>query len=1002
MSGILYCLPLGESMEESFLKEARQEPYGSCLFLVPNRFYLQRIRQSGAALSFSIDLLPREILNHNRPGEPVETIDRPAQKKLVEMVLEYALREQQIAYFAPLAEKEGFRDALLSLFDEFTRDGLEPATFIGIVGQADLGAKARELAILYGLYGALLQKVARLDLSQLYEEAARVLEQPDSSVPWKTCYFSAFYQFDSVQLHLLEALARHCTVKVALFYDRALPELSAVTEKIHDQLVGAGFAVEQVPVQRQLPADLAALTQKWRPGAQCGLPAEHIHFGEGGSPETEIRLALTSIKEKLQAGASPEDFVVIVRKMTDYQGLARSFTEYGIPCRLPRVTDLAGQPLVDFLTKLLEAVVAPDDLQQWQALLGCPLMETLYGVKRDQLEQVYTYQYFASAEAYGNYLQRQQLVDTSFWDLVAFVQQSHRAEEWQEDLLARLEDWQLPQTWGKFHQQGKVDLEQVKVITSTVEKVKQILVQLVEAWKQCGEAEKPVSARQVLTFWQETLQKESTLTLAQGETRGVRVLEAGAVQGVDFPYVYILGVREGLFPSVKRESWLLSDQERATLNALGVELDVSARALETDRYFFGSALALATKELYLSWYRDEEGGPSSYIRELESFFAPGSLPVTVYDNRPECCASAPLLADLLAEQPKLGSREEAFLEQAAGADFRQRCATAQKRWENRNNPWNGQVTGLLKRPLHLSASSLDAYVQCPFAMLVGRLWQVGPWQEQTAWPAPDVVGNLLHQTLAAFLNGHRDERLDPACEDSLQQELEAVYGTTLDTLLQQGKLFHSPLLPHIRSLYGKWLHTWLHKELWYQQKDGFGLVPHHMEWAFGLPGSPWPALCRDVDGEKVYLSGQIDRIDKGGEKVAVLDYKSGSVPSGNDLSQGKVVQLPLYLEALEELGHVPKEQILGGGYCALKSGDRMGGLWDPAVKGEKRPWMKNRRPPKLEAVKEAADRAITDVVQALRKGEFPADPDGSCPASCPARDICRIGENSNLLEQEDE
>lgn len=906
MSGILYCLPLGESLEETFLEEARQKPYGRCLFLTPSQFYKQRILQSGASLAYSIDLLPRMILEHNRPGEPVESIDRPAQKKLVENVLAYALQKKRIPYFAPLAEKAGFRDTLLSLFDEFTRDGLEPDTFADIVAQTELGEKLRELATLYKLYWTLLQSVGRLDLSQLYEKAARVLEQPDTSVPWDTCYFNAFYQFNPVQLHLLEALAKHCTVKVALFYDPRLPELSAVTAKLHDQLVGEGFTVEEAPHRRNLPADLAALAKEWRPGAQCGLPAEHIHFGEGGSPETEIRLALTSIKEKLQAGASPEDFVIILRKMTDYQGLARSFTEFGIPCRLPRVTDLAGQPLVDFLTKLLGAVVEPDDLQQWQALLGCPLMETLYGVKRDQLEQVYTYQYFVSAEAYRGYLQRQQLVDSGFWDLTAFVQQSHKAQEWEDFLLERLEDWQLPQTWGKFYQEGKVDLEQVKVITSTVDAVKTILDQLAEAWKQSGEADQPVTPRELLTFWQETLQKESTLTLAQGDPRGVRVLEAGEVQGVDFPYVYLLGVREGLFPSVKRESWLLSDQERADLNVRGIELTVSARALETDRYFFGSALALATKGLYISWYRDEEGGPSSYIRELENFYAPDSLPVTVYENRPEACASAPLLVDLLAEQPRLGNREEAFLEKAVGTDFRARCATAQKRWESGDNPWNGQVEGLLPRPLHLSASSLDAYLQCPFATLVGRLWQVQPWQEQTAWPDPAVVGTLLHQTLATFLGNHLDEKLDPDCEEGLQQELETVYKEMFEGLLQQGRIFQSPLLPHIRSVYGKRLHTWLHKELGYQQQDG--LLPHRVEWAFGRKDSSWPALCREVDGEKVYFSGQIDRIDKAGEQYTVLDYKSGTPPTGGDLSQGKWCSCPCTWKPWRNWGRYPKSR----------------------------------------------------------------------------------------------
>ena len=286
-------------------------------------------------------------------------------------------------------------------------------------------------------------------------------------------------------------------------------------------------------------------------------------------------------------------------------------------------------------------------------------------------------------------------------------------------------------------------------------------------------------------------------------------------------------------------------------------------------------------------------------------------------------------------------------------------------------------------------------------MLVERYWKLQPWQERTAWPTPDVVGNLLHQTLATFLGAHLDQSLEGVPEKQLQQELTQIYESVFQKQAGEGKIPQSPLLSHIRQVYGSWLSTWLHKEVGYQKQDRLNLQPHALEWAFGRKGSPWPSLVRKVDGKNVYFSGQIDRIDKNGDTYMVLDYKSGLPPTGGDLARGKVVQLPLYIEALEELGKVPRKQILGGGYCALRSGERTGGLWDAAVK-EKHPWMARKRPPELDAVLDVADQSITKVVQGLRQGQFPASPGGTCPAWCPAKDICRISENPNLLEQEEE
>lgn len=1024
MSGTLYSLPLGESMEQQFLAEAKKHPARDTLFLVPNRYYKTRISQTGVAQVISIDKLPREILWQNDKKDIVKSVTVTAQRKLVEGALKKM--GDRLEYFQSLKDRDGFRDNLRTLFNEFTRAGVDWKTFHEALHAWDrtgsLKQKDLELDQLYTIYSFTLQQNRLLDLSQLYAYAAEQLEK-GGKVPWKTCCLLAFYQFSPVQLRLIKALAGVCQVKVALFYDPKRPELSAVTEKLRSDLLGAGFAEVKKEPERKLPADLAAFDGQWKPGARWGRPAASIHLGEGGSPESEIRLALTSIKEKLQAGASPDDFVIIVRKLTDYQGIVRSFAQYGIPCRLPQVTGLAGLPLPDFLTKLLAVGTDRENLDAWKALLGCALMDPLFGVDRSKLEETYNDQYFSTVKEYQTALKKfvkpLQMVQTAtqnnkkqpapaafdFWQLTDFFQSPHTPKEWQTGLEEQLEAWQLPQAWGDLYRQGKADLLQGKVLGQTVDFVKKTLQDLVASLEQCGEQDKDLDPKAFQTFWQQSLQGK-TVTLEQGDPRGIRVLEAGSVEGVDFPYVYILGLREGLFPAIKRESWLYSDKERAMLNSLGVELTLTARDLETDRYFFGSAVALATRELYLSWYRDEEGGPSSYIQEVKNFYAEGSLPVTVYQDGPDTCASELLLVNLLAEQPALGGKEEEFLLDAVGYDFPDRCATVTKRWEGPCSPWNGQVDPQsirgLERPLHLSASSVDDYLRCPFAMLVSRLWKLQPWQPRTAWPTPDVTGNLLHQTLKEFLGNHLDQSLADQPEKDLQQELDQIYGTLFTQAAGEGKIPDSPLRGHIRQVYGSLLALWLHREVDYQQQDtALQLKPHRLEWAFGRKGGPWPALTRDVDGEPVYFSGQIDRIDKGGDRYTVLDYKSGTPPTSSDLKQGQVVQLPLYLEALEKLRHVPREKILGGGYCALKTGERTGGLWDEAVKKD-RPWMARKRLPSLEDVLAAAEASITKVVQALRQGAFPASPGKTCPDWCPAKDLCRIGENPNLLEQEEE
>ena len=242
MSNILHCLQLGETMRDRFLEQARALPYGSALFVVPNRYFLQKVRETGAVRAVIMDSLPGEILRWNRAEGEFRRITRPAQKKILEDTLEKL--KDQLSYFSSLVGKDGFRDSLLGLFDEFSRNGLDPDTYQRILmnwnREGALRNKDMDLAKLYLVYSTLVSGQKLEDLSQSYARAAKVLEE-GGSVPWQQCFFSEFYQLDPVQLRLLKALGRCCPVEMGLFYDPKRPELSQVTEKIYGDLLGDGF-----------------------------------------------------------------------------------------------------------------------------------------------------------------------------------------------------------------------------------------------------------------------------------------------------------------------------------------------------------------------------------------------------------------------------------------------------------------------------------------------------------------------------------------------------------------------------------------------------------------------------------------------------------------------------------------------------------------------------------------------------------------------------------------
>jgi hypothetical protein len=97
------------------------------------------------------------------------------------------------------------------------------------------------------------------------------------------------------------------------------------------------------------------------------------------------------------------------------------------------------------------------------------------------------------------------------------------------------------------------------------------------------------------------------------------------------------------------------------------------------------------------------------------------------------------------------------------------------------------------------------------------------------------------------------------------------------------------------------------------------MTPTHFELAFGMTveeseegerprdydpaSSTQPLIILGENGELIHLCGAIDRVDlaSDGRTAMVLDYKMGSTKEWADIKEGKSIQVPLYLMAVEQV-----------------------------------------------------------------------------------------------------
>ncbi|MGH9907936.1 MAG: PD-(D/E)XK nuclease family protein, partial [Pyrinomonadaceae bacterium] len=256
-------------------------------------------------------------------------------------------------------------------------------------------------------------------------------------------------------------------------------------------------------------------------------------------------------------------------------------------------------------------------------------------------------------------------------------------------------------------------------------------------------------------------------------------------------------------------------------------------------------------------------------------------------------------------------------------------------------PYDGQITdpnllALINRRfgsdfVH-SASGLNTFGNCPYRFFAQRVLKLEPRGEAALDLQALDAGKLLHDILRRFFERHRRERIDPNRREELTAELLSI----ADEVFDQHQRVVPPLNRQIwkldRAIRKIILEQVLLFELDTQQKsEDTGLAPARFELAFGETRStakdpdsidkPLQLRRANLAGEETLkISGQIDRVDLAEDKTIVAyDYKLSKGARKEDILEGRSLQIPIYLEALEQL-FFPHQQIAGGGYYTLRGG----------------------------------------------------------------------------------
>jgi len=311
-----------------------------------------------------------------------------------------------------------------------------------------------------------------------------------------------------------------------------------------------------------------------------------------------------------------------------------------------------------------------------------------------------------------------------------------------------------------------------------------------------------------------------------------------------------------------------------------------------------------------------------------------------------------------------------------------------------------------------SPVQLERYQECPFKFYATSVLGIEPLDETELETDFAERGVRLHETLVRLHRRIVDESELRAAHGD-HSEFAKFYAQALESVLAAEPAddpLERAMLEIDRRVLAAWGEEYLAQHQKYddrwRQLDA-PLTPAYFEASFGPQARrgesdkvsrPEP-LTLERQGERVLISGRIDRIDigeAGGRTVFnVVDYKSGS-PMGyskNAFREGKALQLPLYAMAVEKLllasrGAVPWQVgywfVKDSGYKDMAAAHESGG----AGLIENREW---------EANQEMVVDRVFSIIGGIRQGDFPVyNEREDCTSRCELRTICRVAQVRNL------
>jgi len=457
-----------------------------------------------------------------------------------------------------------------------------------------------------------------------------------------------------------------------------------------------------------------------------------------------------------------------------------------------------------------------------------------------------------------------------------------------------------------------------------------LLESVLREWSEIEDSKGPTH---VLEWYSQLLQILSiqNLSLETPMKKGVQVMSAVEGALTPFKHTFIVHANHGVFPKSFSNFGNLTNQDRILLSKSGIPLVHQTNYQQWEESLWQGLVQ--QPNVAISYRKTDEDGT-----QLDpSYLLPNSQESVLIENEHSQDLLTNKTSLLLQGAKNLGQNwenrsavpvevtEPELLEHALLVAYSesQRPGPADLELDGspiKPNPWNGHLTDpdvvkhLTKKfgDDHVwSPTSLMDYSIFPFQFWVNKVLEIEKHAKLENNAEAKTLGTVAHTILERFYLPIADGDIQQPEEldDRSEQRLLKITKEIAEELQEEGQWLGNPFLWTVK--WNKLLNDvenylkWELKQLKKTQES-----PILVEYRFGYKDFPAVVISgSDMEGIKrtIRVKGIIDRVDRSHsegspQNLAVIDYKLKNIPATQYID-GTLLQTPIYLLALEQLGH---------------------------------------------------------------------------------------------------